>query len=359
MRGSINKKLPFSTLALAVFLIVAAWFLLFFTIPFFVVPAALSNNVVLSSIGKRLIFSAMGFVALLVILARNRVSNRQFWEVFFCYGISWIIISNLGEGLAEFVFAQRDTTSIDTSNALIATLVSYATILGPAIVTLIISRRILFRENNKGAEGNQGDQRASSAETLISPSQENEHSHGPIPSRVVPEEVRLEQASTDRKSKVEDAQEELEKSLGGLNALKQKGVLSDAEFEEAKNRAKEVYEHQNQLAEEAHERQTKLSELRNYKKELQTEFDNSMAELVALNQQGVLDNSAFNNAKKRLLLSFGEKGIESVILYKGIIIEKQGDKFFVDGREYNDVDTAKIYVDFYKNLKGFGGLRLG
>ena len=167
MRGSINKKLPFSTLALAVFLIVAAWFLLFFTIPFFVVPAALSNNAVLSSIGKRLIFSAMGFVALLVILARNRVSNRQFWEVFFCYGISWIVISNLGEGLAENVFEQRDTTSIDASNALFVTLINYATILGPAIVTLIISRRILFRENNKGAEGNQGDQRASSAETFV------------------------------------------------------------------------------------------------------------------------------------------------------------------------------------------------
>ena len=144
MSQDTNKKLPLSTLAFAAVIIVVAWFLLFFTIPFFVVPAAQSNHKVLSSIVLRLNLEAMGLFILLIILAKKRVSKLQFWEVVCSYGFSWLAISILGEGLAEYVFSRRDISTIDVGNALIVTLINSATFTGPAIFTFIKSRRILY-----------------------------------------------------------------------------------------------------------------------------------------------------------------------------------------------------------------------
>ena len=40
---------------------------------------------------------------------------------------------------------------------------------------------------------------------------------------------------------------------------------------------------------------------------------------------------------------------EDEVLHRGVKIEKVGDKFIVDGREYNSQDTARAYIDHYKN----------
>lgn len=152
------------------------------------------------------------------------------------------------------------------------------------------------------------------------------------------DDVGLKQASTDKIPNVEDAQNTLEKSLEDLSALKAKNVLSDAEFEEAKKRAQEAHKNQEQLAEQL------ISE-----KEVRAEFDKSMNDLTALHQQGVLDNSAYESAKMRLFKELSEKGIECIDFHNGMVIEKRGDKFLVEGREYKSVDSAKAYIDHYKS----------
>ena len=40
---------------------------------------------------------------------------------------------------------------------------------------------------------------------------------------------------------------------------------------------------------------------------------------------------------------------EVEVLHRGVKIVKVDDKFIVDGREYNSQDTARAYIDHYKN----------
>jgi len=40
---------------------------------------------------------------------------------------------------------------------------------------------------------------------------------------------------------------------------------------------------------------------------------------------------------------------EDEVLHKGFKIVRDGDKFIVDGREYNSQDTARAYIDHYKS----------
>jgi len=152
------------------------------------------------------------------------------------------------------------------------------------------------------------------------------------------DEVGLKQTSTGEVPNVEDAQKQLEKSLENLNALKEKNVSNDAEIEKAKNRAQDIYEHQKQF-----------NEKRVSQQELRVELKNNLADLAALHQKGVLDSSAYEAGEERLIKTFAEKGIMVEVVYKGVIIEKSGNKYVVEGREYNSIDTAKAYVDHYKN----------
>jgi hypothetical protein len=142
-----HEKLPFSTLALGGAIVVAAWFVLFLSIPFMFVPAALSNNSVLDGIVVRLNLTAIGYAVLLARFAKNRVSNAQFWRATSYYVASWIIISCAGEWFAEYVYTLRDRDSIDTANALITTLINTFTFIGPAIYTAIKFKHLLFRQD--------------------------------------------------------------------------------------------------------------------------------------------------------------------------------------------------------------------
>ena len=134
-------KSPFVHLAIGVGVIVGLWLVLFVAIPLVAVPAALSNQVAHAGITTRLNLTALIFVGILIWLAKNRVSEKQFWQTYWVYGISWIVISLLGEGGAEIVFALRDRSIIDTSNAVTVTLINSATIVGPVVVTLIYAWR--------------------------------------------------------------------------------------------------------------------------------------------------------------------------------------------------------------------------
>jgi hypothetical protein len=135
-------KLPWKNLTLAAVLIVVLWITLFVVIPFLAVPAALSDNSVMVSITTRLNLTAVGFVVLLFLLAKYRVSEKQFWQTCLVYGASWIVVSVLGEGGAEKVFALRDRGVVDTGNAVIITFINSGTFIGPGVVTLIFFLRM-------------------------------------------------------------------------------------------------------------------------------------------------------------------------------------------------------------------------
>lgn len=179
----------------------------------------------------------------------------------------------------------------------------------------------------------------------------NEKNRAPIPEKTVFNtrqdsnesndiERGLEEVSIDKILTVENAEKELEKSLINLNTLKDKNILNDAEFEAAENKAQKLYERQKQINEQ------RVSE-----HELREELDNNLADLTTLHQQGVLDNSAYAVAKERLFKTLSEKGveIEGAVVHKGFVIVNDGDKYIVDGKEYASLDTAKAYVDHYKN----------
>lgn len=258
-----------------------------------------------------------------------------------------LIILFWGIALILISFAISGLHKIDLGLGAIWGAVIKSIIAGSSIALTFWLYKLFFPialQGNNGNEETQRHQEPSAAETFIAPIQENKRPQGPALSPENPEEVKVKQPSNDEKNNLEIAQGQLDNSLEALKLLKEKNVLSDAEFEEAKNRAQEKYERQKQL----NEQQKQLIEQQNSKMELQAEFDKSMAELVALTQQGVIDSTAFEVARGRLIQSYGVKGIESVVLHKGSFIEKQDDKYFVDGKGFKSLDTAKAYIDMYK-----------
>lgn len=141
---------------------------------------------------------------------------------------------------------------------------------------------------------------------------------------------------------LEEAQAALEKALEDLTVLKEKNVLDDTEFEGAKLRAHNGFEYKKRVIEQ-----------RNSEEELHGELVQIIGDLTTLHKQGVLDDAGYEAARQRTLADFvrrGAKGVKGVVEeYKGVLIVRQGDKFVVDGNEYNSINTARAYIEHYKS----------
>jgi len=146
---------------------------------------------------------------------------------------------------------------------------------------------------------------------------------------------------------LEEAQAALEKALEDLTVLKEKNVLDDTEFEGAKLRAHKGFEYKKRVIEQ-----------RNSEEELHGELVQIIGDLTTLHKQGVLDDAGYEAARQRTLADFvkrGAKGVKGVGVkgvveeYKGVLIVRQGDKFVVDGNEYNSINTARAYIEHYKS----------
>jgi hypothetical protein len=133
-----DKKLPLTSLGLGVAFIIVVWLFLLFFVPAISVPAALHSNLVHSGIVNRLFMTAGLFVGVVIYSAAKGFSEKQFWQLLFCYGISWFGISILGEGLSEYIHKNRDmSVNIDTEAAILGTVVHSAMIVMPTIATYL------------------------------------------------------------------------------------------------------------------------------------------------------------------------------------------------------------------------------
>ena len=148
---------------------------------------------------------------------------------------------------------------------------------------------------------------------------------------------------------LEEAQAALEKALEDLTVLKEKNVLDDREFGAAKLRAQASFGDKKRVIEQRNSEE----ELRNSEEELHGELLQIIGNLTTLHNQGVLDDAGYETARQRTLADFVKRGAKdingAVEEYKGVSIVRKGDKFVVDGNEYNSINTAKAYIEHYKS----------
>jgi hypothetical protein len=147
-----NQKLKLSTIAMMIAVVVGTLFVLMFSIPYYVVPEAQSNYSVMTSIYRRLFLTAFIFASVLVILAKKKASKSELWEAVANYAVSWVAISVIGEGFAEYVFTLRDQSQIDAANSVYTSLIASALVVGPSAVTLFILRKVFLVDRQSSTE---------------------------------------------------------------------------------------------------------------------------------------------------------------------------------------------------------------
>ena len=128
-------------------------------------------------------------------------------------------------------------------------------------------------------------------------------------------------------SDIESEKFSLENALEELTDLREKGLLNAVEYKIGKLRAEE----------------------RASKHDAQAELNENIATLTAAHQKELIDDDVYRDVKRRLIQKYKGREVEGVELYNDIIITQNDGKFWVEDRTFKSLDTAKAFVDHFRN----------